>query len=60
MQQAKSQTAAKDTAKKYILQDQNPFDNMDQTWVNGNDRRDSSIFHIPYFSPEIFVDANVT
>jgi hypothetical protein len=58
-QQAKSQSAAKDTAK-HVIQDQNPFDNMDQTWVNGNDRRDSSIFHIPFFNPEIFVDANAT
>jgi hypothetical protein len=59
--QAKSQTYAKDTAsKKHILQDQVPFDNMDQSWVNGNDRRDSSVFHIPYFVPEIFCDANVT
>jgi hypothetical protein len=56
-QQAKSQTATKDTVK---IADQNPFDNMDQTWVNGSDRMDSSIFHIPYFSPEIFVDANAT
>ena len=61
IQQSKSQTVAEDsTSKKHILQDQIPFDNMDQTWVNGNDRRDSSVFHIPYFSPEIFVDANVT
>lgn len=58
---AKSQTATKDTATpKHGLKDQVPFDNMDQTWVNGNDRRDSSVFHIPYFTPEIFVDANVT
>jgi hypothetical protein len=56
-QQANSQVAAKDTAK---IADQTPFDGMDQTWINGNDRRDSSIFHIPYFSPEIFVDANAT
>ncbi|HXP49339.1 MAG TPA: outer membrane beta-barrel protein [Bacteroidia bacterium] len=56
--QANSQTtAAKDTTK---IADQTPFDNMDLTWINGNDRRDSSIFHIPYFSPEIFVDANAT
>lgn len=60
IQQAKSQAPAKDTAKKHVIQDQTPFDNMDQTWLNGSDRRDSSIFHIPYFSPEIFVDANVT
>src|SRR5580692_11163225 len=60
-QQANSQTVAEDTtSKKHILQDQNPFDNMDQSWVNGNDRRDSSVFHIPYFTPEIFVDCNVT
>jgi hypothetical protein len=60
-QVANSQTMAKDSTKKEkVIQDQNPFDNMDQTWVNGNDRRDSSIFHIPYFSPEIFVDANAT
>jgi len=58
-QYANAQTApAKDTAKK--IADQTPFDNMDLTWINGNDRRDSSIFKIPYFSPEIFVDANAT
>ena len=56
-QQANSQSNKKDTAK---MADQIPFDNMDQTWLNGNDRRDSSIFHIPYFNPEIFVDANAT
>jgi len=61
LQQAYSQTIAKDSSKKeHVLQDQNPFDNMDQSWVNGNDRRDSSVFHIPYFSPEFFIDANVT
>src|ERR1700744_948589 len=42
------------------MKDQNPFDGMDQTWVNGGDRRDSSIFHIPHFTPSIMVDANVT
>ncbi len=58
---AHSQGIARDTtAKKTAMQDQVPFDNMDQTWVNGNDRRDSSVFHIPYFTPEIFVDANIT
>jgi hypothetical protein len=58
-QNVKSQTTTKDTAKQ-VIQDQNPFDNMDQSWINGNDRRDSSVFHIPYFTPEIFVDANIT
>ena len=57
-QQANSQTITQ--PKKDSIKDQTPFDNMDQSWVNGNDRRDSSVFHIPYFSPEIFVDANVT
>jgi hypothetical protein len=53
---AQNQTV--DTTKK--IADQTPFDNMDLTWINGNDRRDSSVFHIPYFSPEILVDANTT
>src|SRR4249919_2416056 len=35
-----------------------PFSGMDMTWQNGNDRRDSSVFHIPYFTPSIMVDAN--
>ena len=37
-----------------------PFDGMDFTWQNGSDRRDSSVFHNPYFTPSIFVDANYT
>src|ERR1700748_2850586 len=37
-----------------------PFDGIDQTWQNGNDRRDSSVFHIPYFSPTLLVDVNYT
>ncbi len=57
----KAQNPVKDSTKKeHQLADQVPFDNMDQTWINGNDRRDSSVFHIPYFSPEIYLDANAT
>src|ERR1700744_4367182 len=37
-----------------------PWDGFDLTWVNGNDRRDSSIFHIPYFTPSIMIDNNFT
>ena len=37
-----------------------PFDGMDMTWQNGSDRRDSSVFHNPYFTPTILVDANYT
>lgn len=55
-----STQAQTDTTSKKHIADQNPFDGMDQTWINGNDRRDSSIFHIPYFTPEVFVDGNVT
>ena len=36
------------------------WDGFDLTWVNGNDRRDSSIFHIPFFTPSILIDNNVT
>ncbi len=37
-----------------------PWDGFDQTWVNGNDRRDSSAFHIPYFTPSILIDCNAS
>ena len=37
-----------------------PWDGFDLSWVNGSDRRDSSIFHIPYFTPSIMVDNNIT
>ena len=35
-----------------------PFDFADFTWLNGNSREKSSPFNIPYFTPEILVDAN--
>ncbi len=37
-----------------------PWDGFDMTWMNGNDRRDSSVFHIPYFTPSIMMDNNFT
>ena len=37
-----------------------PFDGFDQSWINGNDRRDSSIFHIPHFTPSVLIDNNIT
>ncbi|MBL7711445.1 MAG: porin [Chitinophagaceae bacterium] len=38
-----------------------PFENIDVSWQNGNDRRDSSIFkHMPYFTPSLLVDVNYT
>ncbi len=37
-----------------------PWEGFDQTWVNGNDRRDSSVFHNPFFSPSILIDCNAT
>ena len=37
-----------------------PWDGFDLSWVNGNDRRDSTIFHIPYFTPSIMIDNNYT
>lgn len=36
-----------------------PFEGIDQTWQNGADRRDSSVFNkMKYFAPSIFVDVN--
>jgi hypothetical protein len=38
-----------------------PFQNIDQTWQNGNDRRDSSIFNkMKYFIPSILIDISYT
>ncbi len=61
-QQANAQEiaeGAKDIPVKEI-KSQVPFEGMDQSWYNGSDRRDSTIFHIPYFTPCILVDANIT
>ncbi len=38
-----------------------PFSDIDQTWQNGSDRRDSSVFkNMKYFTPSIFMDVNYT
>jgi len=38
-----------------------PFDGIDQTWHNGSDRRDHSVFQdMKYFTPSILVDINYT
>lgn len=40
---------------------QQPFEGIDVTWQNGNDRRDSSVFKaMKYFSPSILLDINYT
>lgn len=38
-----------------------PFEGLDQSWQNGNDRRDSSVFsRMKYFCPSILMDVNYT
>ncbi len=38
-----------------------PFDDVDASWQNGNDRRDSSVFkNMQYFMPSILIDVNYT
>jgi hypothetical protein len=37
-----------------------PFDDIQTNWQNGNDRRDSSVFHGTYFIPSILLDVNYT
>jgi hypothetical protein len=38
-----------------------PFDGIDMTWQNGNDRRDSSVFNnMKFFTPSILMDLNYT
>lgn len=44
-----------------IKQKGEPFEGIDQTWQNGSDRRDSSVFKdLKYFLPSIFIDINYT
>ena len=51
-----AQEAVKDTVKEKI-----PFDGIDQTWQNGRDRRDSSVFKdMKYFTPSILMDVSTT
>jgi len=42
------------------IKDQTPWDGFDQTWQNGNDRRDSALLHNKYVTGIMMVDANVT
>jgi Putative beta-barrel porin-2, OmpL-like. bbp2 len=50
---ATQQLLAQDSASKI------PFEDIDQTWQNGADRRDSSVFKdVKYFTPSIFIDVN--
>lgn len=38
-----------------------PFEDIDQTWQNGSDRRDSSVFKdMKYFTPSVLLDINYT
>lgn len=37
-----------------------PFENIDATWQNGSDQRDTSIWNIPYFTPSVLIDVNYT
>lgn len=48
-------------APSFAQQKGEPFENIDVSWQNGNDRRDSSIFkNMPYFTPSLLVDVNYT
>ncbi len=45
----------------YSQQKGEPFEGIDGTWQNGNDRRDSSVFNkMPFFTPSILLDVNYT
>lgn len=54
--QAGVQAMDRDSSKKA-----EPFEGIDQTWQNGSDRRDSSVFkNMKYFTPSIILDVNYT
>ncbi len=47
------------TNKTLAQQTGEPFEGIDQTWQNGSDRRDSSVFkNSKYFTPSIMLDVN--
>jgi hypothetical protein len=55
---ASSQSKADTSTQKQLGQ---PFEGMDLTWANGNDRRDKSIFsEMKYFTPSVLLDNNYT
>lgn len=42
-----------------IDSEKTPFQGIDQTWQNGSDRRDSSLFkNMKYFTPSVMMDVN--
>lgn len=49
------------TAETFAQQKGEPFDDVDASWQNGNDRRDSSVFKdMKYFTPSVLLDVNYT
>lgn len=49
------------TAQTTYQQKGEPFEGIDQSWQNGSDRRDSSVFkNLKYFTPSILMDVNYT
>jgi hypothetical protein len=61
-QQTKAQGIAEGAKDKQVreIKSQIPFEGMDQSWYNGNDRRDSAVLQSKYITWNILVDANVT
>lgn len=43
-----------------FAQNKTPFEDIDASWQNGSDRRDTVIFNSPYFTPSVMIDANYT
>ena len=60
-QQANAQGVAEGANDKPVkeIKSQVPFEGMDQSWYNGNDRRDSSVLQSKFVTWSIMLDANV-
>jgi hypothetical protein len=44
-----------------VIVEKIPFEDIDMTWANGNDRRTESIFKdLKYFTPSVMIDVNYT
>ena len=48
------------TLSSIFAQQKSAFEGIDATWQNGSDRRDTTLFKSPYFTPSIMLDINYT
>ncbi|MCZ8353887.1 MAG: outer membrane beta-barrel protein [Cyclobacteriaceae bacterium] len=57
--QEKKQTIIRVDSTKQVTESKEPFEGIDMSWANGNDRRTENIWkNMPYFTPSVLLDLN--